>query len=174
MKFELDRATEILYRTPVILKEWLVGLDPGWIHHNYGEDTFSPFDVIGHLVQGEISDWMTRVELILDQSESGPFPAWDRYAMFQESDGKTIEELLNEFTNLRRRNLELLFNKRITENELNMYGTHPSLGKVTLRQLLATWVAHDLNHIHQIAKCMAWQYRNEIGPWRQFITFMDR
>lgn len=174
MKFELNQSIEILQRTPVLLRHWLVGLDPVWLDNNYGEDTFSPFDVVGHLLHGERTDWMTRVEIILDQGEFRAFEPWDRYAMYSESQGKSIDQLIDEFANQRQENLANLKARKLNPADLQRTGTHPRFGRVTLQQLLATWATHDLNHIHQIAKCMAWQYRDEIGPWRKYVTFIDR
>jgi hypothetical protein len=174
MKFELNRSLQILQQTPSVLRTWLAGLDRPWIENNYGDDTFSPFDVVGHLLHGERTDWMARVEIILEQGTSQAFTPWDRYAMYRESQGKTIDQLLDEFAAARRENLANLDAKKLTPTDLQRTGTHPRFGQVTLQQLLATWVTHDLNHIHQIAKCMAWQYRDEIGPWREYVTFIDR
>lgn len=174
MEFELTPAIEILERTPVMLQNWLIGLNRQWIENNYGAETFSPYDVIGHLLHGERTDWMARVEIILEQGESTTFTPWDRYAMRSESQGKSIDQLLNEFALARRNNLEKLKAKNLQASDLLRKGTHPKFGQVTLKQLLATWVTHDLNHVHQIAKCMAWQYRDEIGPWREYVTFIDR
>jgi len=174
MKFDLKQSIEVLDRTPIVLRNWLVGLDETWIENNYGKETFSPFDVIGHLLHGERTDWMTRVEIILEHGESKTFTPWDRYAMKTESQGKTIDQLLEEFAIARQENLDQLEAKKLSNADLQRTGTHPRFGQVTLQQLLATWVTHDLNHIHQIAKCMAWQYRDEIGPWRKYVTFIDR
>ena len=174
MEFELKRSLKILQRTPAVLRNWLDGLDACWTENNYGNETFSPFDVVGHLLHGERTDWMARVELILEHGETRAFVPWDRYAMYQESQGKTMVQLLDEFETARHQNLIKLDLKQIKNEDLRRTGTHPSFGRVTLRQLIATWVTHDLNHIHQIAKCMAWQYRDEIGPWREYVTFIDR
>lgn len=174
MSFELKQAIEVLRRTPPVLEHWLTGLDATWIESNYGEQTFSPFDVVGHLLHGEQTDWLARVNMILEYGESKPFVPWDRYAMYSESEGKTMAQLLNEFAVARGDNLAKLEALKLSAADLQRHGAHPALGRVTLQQLLATWVAHDLNHLHQIAKCMAWQYRDEIGPWREYITFIDR
>ena len=174
MIFDLQSSIEILERTPDVLQTWLTGLNPFWIQNNYGDQTFSPFDVLGHLLHGERTDWMARAEIILKSGESVPFTPWDRYAMYAESKGKTIEQLLDEFKAARQDNLRKLEAWQLSEEDLKRTGMHPALGQVTLQQLLATWAAHDLNHLHQIAKCMAWQYRDEIGPWRKYVTFVDR
>ena len=174
MNFELNQSLQILRRTPGVLRHLLTGLDADWIETNYGKETFSPFDVIGHLLHGEQTDWMARVEIILESGTSKPFTPWDRYAMYEESHGKTIGQLLDEFAAARESNLAKLESKNFSAEDLRRTGTHPKFGQVTLQQLLATWVVHDLNHLHQIAKCMAWQYRDEIGPWREYLTFIDR
>lgn len=166
MQFHTQEAVEILSRTPAVLRAMLSGLSEPWLKNNYGPDTFSPFDVVGHLVHGETTDWMPRLRRILRDGASVPFDPFDRYAMYELSKGKSIDDLLHEFETLRIKNLEELTQLRLTDSHLGLQGQHPRLGMVTLRQLLATWVAHDLNHIHQVAKCMAIQYRDACGPWR--------
>lgn len=174
MTFKLDQAIEVLERTPVVLRALLGGLNDAWILTNYGEDTFSPFDVVGHLIHGEETDWMIRAHVILKHGEAQPFEPFDRYAMYQASQGKTLHELLGTFAQLRKKNLDDLRALKLTPEKLDSLGTHPALGTVTLRQLLATWVIHDLNHLHQIAKAMAFQYRHEVGPWREYLTILPR
>ncbi|MBI3410115.1 MAG: DinB family protein [Planctomycetes bacterium] len=170
--FQLEQALEILRNTPRALRSMLAGISDIWTHSNYGDNTFSPFDVVGHLIHGERTDWMVRVSLILQRGESQPFAPFDRYAMYEASRGKSIAELLDTFEELRTANLRELAESRLTPAHLELLGRHPDLGPVTLRQLLATWVVHDLNHIHQIAKAMAYQYREEIGPWREYFPFL--
>lgn len=174
MRFELAQAMEVLERTPSVLRAWLGGLSDDWVLSNYGEETFSPFDVVGHLIHGEEADWMVRALIILEHGEAQPFPPFDRYAMYETSRGKTLNELLETFTQLRKHNLNDLRALQLTPQLLDSLGTHPALGTVTLKQLLATWVAHDLNHLHQIAKAMAYQYRHDVGPWREYLTFLPR
>jgi hypothetical protein len=174
MTFDLEQALEILQRTPAILQAWLGGLSEGWSRNNYGPDTFSPFDVVGHLLHGEETDWMTRARLILEQGEKQPFAPFDRYAMYETSKGKTMADLLQAFATLRQQNLAALRSLRLTPEQLDLRGQHPALGQVTLRQLLATWVVHDLNHLHQIAKAMAFQYQKEVGPWREYLSILPR
>lgn len=169
MEFELREAVAVLERTPGVLRAMLAGLDRTWTHSNYGEDTFSPFDVVGHLIYGEQSDWMGRVRMILEHGESRVFDPFDRYAQFEESRGKTLDDLLDEFERLRTANLKTLSSMALSENDFQKKGRHPALGTVTLGNLLATWVAHDLNHIAQIAKCMATQYQEAVGPWREYL-----
>lgn len=172
MKYNLEQAAEVLKRTPGVLRTMLSGLSDVWVHSNYGADTFSPFDVIGHLITGEKTDWLPRARIILDHGAARPFDRYDRYAQFEESRGKTLDELLDEFERLRKANLAALVEMRPTPEQFSKKGMHPALGEVTLEQLLATWVAHDLNHIAQIAKCMATQYDEAVGPWRVYVSVL--
>lgn len=174
MQFDLKQAVEVLANTPAVLRSMLAGLSDPWVMNKYGDKTFSPFDVVGHLIHGDKTDWMARVRLILDYGDSRAFEPFDRYAMYAESKGKTIHDLLAEFEQLRSVNLTELERLRLTPAQLDLPGLHPALGPVTLRQLLATWVVHDLNHIHQVAKCMAWQYRDEVGPWNAYLSILPR
>lgn len=174
MPFDLEHALEVLQRTPAVLHSLLHGLSDFWNMSNYGPNTFSPFDVVGHLIHGEETDWMVRAHIILEQGEAQPLPPFDRYAMFEASRGKSMADLLTTFAQLRKKNLNDLRALKLTPEQLNKRGNHPALGTVTLKQLLATWVAHDLNHLHQIAKAMAYQYRNEVGPWREYLTFLPK
>ncbi len=170
MQFQISEAIEVLSRTPAVLDAMLGGLSEPWVQNNYGEKTFSPFDVVGHLIHGERADWIPRARIIIEQGESQPFEPFDRYAMYEASKGKSMGELLHTFGELRAKNLDMLRAMEISPEQLALRGTHPELGSVTLESLLATWVAHDLNHIHQIAKSMALQYRDRVGPWREYIT----
>jgi hypothetical protein len=172
MKFDLDQAMEVLHRTPGTLRAMLAGLSDGWTRGNYGDDTFSPYDVIGHLITGEKTDWITRTRQILEHGTSKPFAKYDRYAQFEESRGKSLAQLLDAFEKLRKTNLTALRDLHLSSQELAKRGTHPALGEVTLENLLATWVAHDLNHIAQIAKAMATQYEDAVGPWRQYLGIL--
>jgi hypothetical protein len=172
LPFRLEGAIEVLQRTPSVLRSWLSGLSEGWLMHNYGPETWSPFDIVGHLIHGEKTDWIPRARIILEQGPSRPFDPFDRYLQYEASRGKTIVQLLEEFETLRRKNLEALHAMNLTDALLDEPGTHPALGLVTLRQLLATWVVHDLNHIHQIAKAMAFQYRDQTGAWREYLTII--
>jgi len=170
MKFKLDQAVEVLSRTPAVVRAMLGGLSEPWIVNHYGKETFSPFDVVGHLIHGERTDWIPRARIILEHGESKPFEPFDRYAQYQDSKGKTIEELLDTFETLRRENVAALRAMNLSAEQLALRGTHPALGTVMLEELLATWVVHDLNHIHQVAKCMAYQYRDNVGPWLEYAT----
>ena len=174
MVFQLDQAIEVLSRTPAVLEAMLGGLSEPWVLNNYGAETFSPFDVVGHLIHGERVDWMPRARIILEQGEARAFESFDRYAMYAASEGKSIGELLREFGELRVANVAALEMMQLTSEQLGLRGMHPELGTVTLENLLATWVTHDLNHIHQIAKSMAFQYRDFVGPWAEYITIFPR
>lgn len=172
--FDLALSVASLERTPRVLRAWLDGLDARWTATNYGAETFSPFDVVGHLLHGEHSDWIPRMQRILAHGQGLPFDPYDRFAQYEESRGKSLEQLLGEFERARAHSLAALARVAPGERELDALGMHPRLGTVTLRQLLATWVVHDLNHLHQIAKCMAWQYRDEVGPWREYLPLLPR
>lgn len=174
MNFQIDHAIEILERTPSALRAMLSGLSEPWVMSNYGDKTFSPFDVVGHLIHGERTDWMPRARLILEHGEAKPFEPFDRYAMYEASRGKTIGELLDTFETLRRENVKALRNLALSANDLARRGTHPELGPVTLENLLATWTVHDLNHVAQIAKAMAFQLRNAVGPWNEYISILPK
>ena len=171
--YDLDEAIAILQRTPATLDAMLRGLPDGWIAANEGDNTWSPFDVVGHLIHGERADWMERARIILEHGESTPFKKFDRFAQFRDSEGKTLPALLDEFAGLRAKNLRDLEELRLTNADLDRKGTHPELGQVTLRNLLATWVAHDLDHITQIARVIARQYSDEVGPWRAYLRVIS-
>jgi hypothetical protein len=170
--FNMSQATEILKRTPAILRTWLEDLPERWILNNEGPETWSPFDVVGHLIHGENTDWIPRAEQILAGRGDDPFPPFDRFAQFEDSKGKTIEDLLAEFEKARGQSIKALENLRLGEDELNLTGTHPEFGTVTLRQLLAAWVTHDLSHIAQIARVMAKQQTEAVGPWRKYLSVL--
>ncbi|MEO5778127.1 MAG: DinB family protein [Flavobacterium sp.] len=174
MEFNLSKSIEILERTPQVLTTLLSGLSNEWIQNNEGEETWSPYDVIGHLIQGEKTDWIVRTEIILSNEADKNFALFDRFAQFEESKGKTISDLLNEFQELRTKNLIALQSRQITPDDLQQTGIHPAFGEITLENLLATWVAHDLGHIAQIARVMAKQYKNEVGPWTEYIPILNR
>lgn len=173
MKFSLDHAVEILSQTPATLKSLLSGLSAPWIYSNEGEQTWSPFDVVGHLIHGERTDWMPRLKIILAHGETRPFTPFDRFAQFEASRGKLLPELLNIFADLRRENLTTLQQLRLTSEHFKLKGTHPDFGAVTLEQLLTTWVVHDLDHLGQIARVMAKQYLDEVGPWINYLSILS-
>ena len=173
MKFETNKAIEILERTPQVLNNLLRGASDDWIMNNEGPDTFSPYDVVGHLIHGEKTDWVVRAKIILEQGVKKPFDPYDRFAQYEESKGKSLEQLLDEFTIIRKENVAWLQSIQPTEIDLERKGIHPVLGEVTLRHLLSTWVVHDLTHIAQITRVMAKQYTGEMGPWPQFFRILQ-
>ena len=174
MQFQLTDAFEVLERTPATFRALLGGMSEVWTAPNEGPETFSAFDNLGHLIHGERTDWIQRARIILEQGPSRRFAPFDRFAQKRESQGKSLAELLDEFARLRADNLETLRGWQLTDRELALEGEHPELGTVTLRQLLSTWVAHDLGHVAQTARVLAKQYRDEVGPWRAYLPVLDR
>ena len=174
MSFQLSEGIAVLERTPATFRALLSGLPDVWTTTNEGPDTFSPFDTLGHLIHGERADWIPRARIVLDQGEHRRFEPYDRFAQIRESEGKQLAQLLDEFAQLRAKNLATLRAWNLTDRELALEGEHPSLGTVTLRQLLATWVVHDLGHIAQTTRVMAKHYRDAVGPWRQYLPVLDR
>jgi len=174
MDFSLPSTYAVLERTPSTLRALLQDLPEQWTAPNEGPDTWSPFDVLGHLVHGERTNWVQRAEVILAQGESLRFKTFDRFAQFRESEGKSMNDLLGEFAELRANNLRIVKGWKLTETQLSLEGEHDTFGRVTLRQLLSTWTAHDLAHIGQVVRVMAKQYRDAVGPWRSFLSIMDR
>lgn len=174
MTFQLSEGIAILERTPATFRALLAGLPEMWLTSNEGPDTFSPFDNVGHLIHGERTDWIPRARIILAQGDDRRFEPYDRFAQVRESQGKALSQLLDEFAQLRAENLETLRGWNLSDRELALEGEHPELGTVTLRQLLATWVAHDLGHVAQTSRVMAKQYREAVGPWRAYLPVLDR
>ncbi len=173
MDFRLDDALPVLRRTPGVLRELLLDLPANWTQAAEAPGAWSPFDVVGHLIHGERTDWMPRVEHILRHGDSVAFIPFDREAMFAASKGRSLAELLNTFAETRKRNLERLVALNLTDADLARRGRHPDLGTVTMGQLLATWVAHDLGHIRQIVRAMARQYVDAVGPWRAYLSILE-
>lgn len=174
MTFNLHDACAVLERTPATFRALLADLPDAWTRPNEGPDTFSAFDNVGHLVHGERTDWIPRARIILTQGATRAFEPYDRFAQVHESAGKSLLQLLDEFAELRSQNLITLGGWHLTEAHLALEGEHPAFGAVTLRQLLATWVAHDLGHLAQTSRVLAKQYREAIGPWRAYLPVMDR
>lgn len=172
--FRLTEAVGILGRTPRVLRVLLDGLPEPWVHNREGPDTWSPYDIVGHLIHGERTDWIPRLRQILEGRGEEPFEPFDRFAMLRTSHDRDVDELLDEFEKLRRRNLAELEPLSPEPEHLDDRGLHPELGPVTVRQLLATWATHDLTHIAQVARVMAKQYRSEVGPWRSYLPLLDR
>jgi len=171
--FVMEEAVAILARTPATLDTLLRGLPDGWIVAHEGGDTWSPFDVIGHLIHGERTDWVPRAKIILEHGEARAFDKFDRFAQLAVSQGRTLASLLDELATLRQDSLRELATLRLTDADLDRRGRHPELGVVTLRQLLATWVAHDLDHVVQISRVLARQYSDEVGPWRAYLRIIS-
>ena len=171
--FAMEEAVAILERTPAAIDAMVRGLPAGWLAAHEGGETWSPFDVVGHLIHGERTDWLPRARTLLEHGEARAFDRFDRLAQFTASDGRTLESLLDEFAALRASSLGELAALRLSEADLDRRGRHPELGAVTLRQLLATWVAHDLDHVAQIARVLARQYSDEVGPWRAYLRIIS-
>ncbi len=172
MDFEMDAALPVLRRTPAVLRALLLDLPDAWIRGTEGPGTWSPFDVVGHLIHADRTNWMTRVEHLLRHGDSTPFPPFDREGMFAASKGLSVDGLLDTFARLRPESLERLAELNLTEVDLERPGRHPDFGRVTLRQLLATWVAHDLDHLAQVVRVLARQYSTAVGPWQAYLSVL--
>lgn len=172
--FELDHARTLLERTPATLDALLRALPESFARADEGPGTWSPFDVVGHLIHGERTDWVVRAKLILQPGGPHTFEPFDRFAQAEASRGQTLDALLDTFAALRAENLRALDALALSPADFDRRGQHPDLGPVTLRQLLATWVAHDLGHLAQISRAMAKVYREEVGPWRAYLSVLDR
>jgi hypothetical protein len=173
MEQSLQDTTSLLARTPAALNALLRDLPETWTHRNEGKNTWSPFDIVGHLIHGERTDWMPRAKTILAFGEARPFEPFNREGFADESQNKSLSELLDEFAHLRSASLDQLRALNLQPKDLERLGQHPALGSVTLSQLLATWAAHDLTHLHQISRVMAHQYRDAVGPWSKFLGVLD-
>jgi DinB family protein len=171
-KHNLQDTISLLARTPAALNALLRDLPETWTFRNEGEETWSAFDVVGHLIHGERTDWMPRAKRILEFGESKAFDPFDRWAQVRESQGKSLPQLLDEFADLRADNVKALRALNLQPNDFERRGLHPALGVVTMSELLATWAAHDLTHLHQISRIMAYQYREAVGPWSAFLGVM--
>jgi hypothetical protein len=170
---DLEQTISLLARTPATLDALLRGLPEFWTRCNEGQGTWSAYDVVGHLIHGERTDWIPRAMRILESGESVPFDPFDRLAQTRESDGKTLDQLLDEFAHARQESIAALRALNITSSDLGLRGRHPALGVVTLSELLSTWAAHDLTHLHQISRIMAHQYREAVGPWTAFLGVLQ-
>ena len=173
MTFDIDKAIEILERTPLVLENLLRGISNEWLKNNEGENTWSPYTIVGHLIHGEKTDWIPRAKIILSDSPNKTFEPFDRFAQIRGNQEKMIDELLAEFKSLRSKNLEELKSLRI-HSQLTSKGIHPELGEVNLKELLATWVVHDLGHISQISRVMAKQYKDEVGAWKEYLGILKK
>ena len=174
MDFKLDETIAILERTPATLRALLAGLSDEWIRATEGPDTWSPYDIVGHLIHGEETDWVARLKMILEHGESQPFEPFDRFAQFEKSAGASLELLLDRFAELRAENIRILEELNLGPEQYDLRGRHPELGSVTLAQLLSTWTAHDLGHIAQITRVMARNYTDAVGPWAQYMPILAR
>ena len=168
----LDESLAVLTRTPAVLNALLRDLPAAWTTATEGDGTWSPYAVVGHLIHGEKADWLPRLSIILEHGPSRPFDPFDRDAHLREGDSRSLSSLLDEFAALRKEGLSKLRALNLQEDDLERAGTHPALGAVTLRQLLATWTAHDLGHILQVTRTMAKRYRTEVGPWAEYLSVM--
>ncbi|MGD0630427.1 MAG: DinB family protein [Terracidiphilus sp.] len=173
MQFHLDRAIEVLTETPAVLSALLRGKSAEWLNARRSPESFSALDVLGHLIHGEKTDWIPRVRVILEHGETRMFEPFNRFGFQNSIAGKTIDELLDEFAMLRHESLETLRSFNLAEEQFALPGMHPELGSVTLGNLLATWVVHDLGHIAQIVKTMASEYRESVGLWRAYTSILD-
>lgn len=173
MDFTLNKSIDILERTPKVLELMLKNLSDEWTMKNEGEETWSPYDILGHLIHGEQTDWITRTKIILNDSGDKAFKPFDRFAQFKESKGKSLTGLLEEFKEERNKNLKFLKRLNLSEEDLDRTGIHPKFGEVTMRQLLAAWTIHDLNHIAQIARVMSKQYKEAVGPWVEYLSILQ-
>jgi hypothetical protein len=172
-EFNLNEAMAVLARTPAALDALLRGLSHLWVSGNEGKYTWSPYDIVGHLIFGEQTDWMPRARMILEHGEARPFEPFDRLAQMKESQGKPLEQLLDDFARLRKENLSALRALNLQPADLSRRGRHPELGVVSLSELLATWTVHDLTHLHQLARVMASQYREAVGPWSVYLGVLQ-
>ena len=172
MELDLKQAIAVLERTPATLNSLLRGLSDPWLVQNEGPDTWSPYDIVGHLIHGEETDWIQRAKIILEHGEERAFEPFDRVAMFEKFKHKSMPDLLDTFTRMRAESLNELQQMNLTPELLEKRGNHPELGVVTLKQLLATWVVHDLGHVRQVVRVMARQYRDAVGPWKAYLSVL--
>jgi len=172
MEFDLKSTRAVLARTAAVLDSLLRDLQDDWVKQDEGPDTWSPYDVVGHLIQGELRDWIPRARFILDHGRDGTFEPFDRFAQYEASKGKAMNQLLDQFAELRGQNLIALDGLDLTEEQLELEGSHPMFGVVTMRQLLSTWAVHDLGHIGQIVRAMASGYATEVGPWAAYLRII--
>ncbi|HEY0048305.1 MAG TPA: DinB family protein [Pyrinomonadaceae bacterium] len=172
MNFQIEQAVEILSQTPSVLTSLLGNLSGEWTMNKEDAESWSAFDVVGHFIHAEETDWIPRAEIILAQGENPIFEPFDRFAQFERSKGKTLSELLETFAALRGRSIAALRGMNITPDQLKLKGIHPELGEVNLEQLLATWVVHDLTHIRQIVTVMAQKYSENVGAWKEYLSIL--
>jgi hypothetical protein len=174
VNFSLERSIEILERTPGVLDTMLNNVSSSWTSPNEGGDSWSVYDVVGNLIHGEKTDWIPRARIILSESSNKAFESFDRFAQFEASKGKSLDQLLAEFKEARKKNIAELRSWNLQEKDFTKKGIHPAFGDVTLAQLLSTWVVHDLNHIAQISRVMAKQYKTAVGPWVEYLGILNK
>lgn len=174
MNFRLNQSIEILEKTPFVIESYLSTLSEDWIKNNEGDNTWSPYNILGHLIFGEKTDWMIRIKMILGNSSNKLFEPFNRFAQLKDDQSKSIESMIHEFKHLRKKNIDELISLNITEKDLSCVGVHPEFGEVSLRQLLATWTVHDLGHIGQMVRVMAKQYSEEVGPWGEYLSILKK
>jgi len=174
MHFNIDEAIEVLERTPQTLEYFLSGLSDGWLQCNEGEGTWNAIEVLDHLIEGEKYNWIPRLEFILQENSNKPFPPFDRFSHLKDKFSLSIDEKFRAFKALRMQNISKL--KSIIESELalELEGSHPEFGPVKVRELLSTWVVHDLTHISQIVRVMAERYREDVGPWKVYLGILKK
>ncbi len=172
MKFELNQGMAVLENTPAVLQNLIGSLSEKWTSNSQGPKNWSPFDIIGHLIHGEKTDWIPRMDIILSGKQDSVFEPFDRFAQFENSKGRTLADLLEEFASLRQNNLSYLRSVKLSADDLLLEAIHPDFGKVTLSELLASWVVHDLNHIAQVCSAMAFQYKEAVGPWKNYMGIL--
>lgn len=173
MKFTIIGSIEVLERTPTVVRGLLEGLNVEWTASSGKQESWAPFDIVGHLIHGEKTDWIPRAEIILTQGPERTFVPFDRFAQFADPNGSSLSELLDELSLLRSENLERLKGWNLTKEQLSLRGMHPELGEVTLEQLIATWVVHDLNHVAQLARVLAAKYKENVGPWKAYLSILE-
>lgn len=173
MKFQIEQAVEILSQTPATVKFLLGNLSNDWTESKGAVEDWSPFDIVGHLIHGEETDWIPRARIVLGQDENQMFEPFDRLAQFEKSKGKTLNELIETFAAARKQSLDALREMNLTEEKLKLKATHPELGAVTLEQLIATWAVHDLTHIRQIVTVLARKYAENVGAWKQYLSILQ-
>jgi uncharacterized damage-inducible protein DinB len=173
MEFNLEHTITVLSNTPALVRRMLADMPEECIRGNEGEGTWNPFDVLGHFIHGETTDWIPRTRIILSDAADKTFETFDRFAQFRNSKDKSLEQLLNEFESLRKENIRALLGFNITPQDLQREGNHPALGKVTLAQLLSTWVVHDLDHLGQVLRVVAKQHRATVGPWAEYLSILS-
>lgn len=174
MHIKVNEAINFLARTPIVLNQLLNGLPESWINATEGPETWSPYDVIGHLIHGDKTDWIPRLQICLANDGIKKFEPFDRFAQFENSKGKTLQQLLIEFEKIRKTNLSVLQSLNLTEDDYTKTAIHPAFGEITLAQLLATWVVHDLDHIYQVSRILSMQYKDEVGPWKAYLRIVNQ